>query len=523
MSLFDSEPESKSTFFLNEIQNISVGKFSDFYGREYYLAVLQKNYDLNAFSGFAVYGRRRVGKSYLLQYFCKDKCSIYVQASEKSDEVNFESLYSAILESSIILTEKEKGFLASCSSFLELIEFVFFLSLSRRFIFVIDEYTFLHSLYEQISSEIMRFIEKYRHGSKMLFIICGSNIGMMKQEFSSEAPLYDRIQPLLINPFAYWESDHWLHNYSFTEKYMVYTITGGYPPLLKAASENTSIGDFLRKDFLGPYGKMLWTKQTNIQTERLLDYELSEEILKALSSGKNSFSQIFCSTSLHYDGISKNSEEYNHFNKVLEQLIYLDIIRKYSPKGLHKGKLYHISDAGVAFWMIFIYPYLNRLEEKDQLSELAVLANKTFLTFIDKSYEDTCRKYLSHFTLKLQLLNITSVDAAYYNKDKRSNDLCEIDIFGELINDIKLFGECKYRSEVQGLNTLAGLKHKAEIFSLHEYGSYNESHSVFVIISKAGFTKDLIEEADKSSNVILLTDADIYACRCPFRFEDIDF
>ncbi len=40
--------------------------------------------------------------------------------------------------------------------------------------------------------------------------------------------------------------------------------------------------------------------------QRLLNYELSEEILKVPSSGKSSFSHIFCITSLHCEGIPKD-------------------------------------------------------------------------------------------------------------------------------------------------------------------------------------------------------------------------
>ena len=61
-----------------------------FIGREKELTDLDELYAQNRFQLFVLYGRRRVGKTTLLNEFCKDKDSIFYSAEQSNNKLNLE-------------------------------------------------------------------------------------------------------------------------------------------------------------------------------------------------------------------------------------------------------------------------------------------------------------------------------------------------------------------------------------------------------------------------------------------------
>ena len=61
-----------------------------FIGRKAELEELQKRYEQEAFQLFILYGRRRVGKTTLLNEFCRDKDTIFYSAEQSNDKLNLE-------------------------------------------------------------------------------------------------------------------------------------------------------------------------------------------------------------------------------------------------------------------------------------------------------------------------------------------------------------------------------------------------------------------------------------------------
>ena len=67
-----------------------------FIGREKELRDLNTLYAENKFQLFVLYGRRRVGKTTLLNEFCKDKAAIFYSAEQSNDKLNLEK-FSALV------------------------------------------------------------------------------------------------------------------------------------------------------------------------------------------------------------------------------------------------------------------------------------------------------------------------------------------------------------------------------------------------------------------------------------------
>ena len=68
-----------------------------FYCREEELRKLNKRYHAGNFECIIIYGRRRVGKTTLINEFCKDKPTIFFSALNTTEIENLESLSKSIM------------------------------------------------------------------------------------------------------------------------------------------------------------------------------------------------------------------------------------------------------------------------------------------------------------------------------------------------------------------------------------------------------------------------------------------
>jgi len=68
-----------------------------FVGRKHELDSLKKSYNRDAFQFPVIYGRRRVGKTTLINEFCKDRKTVYFVAVQSTAKENLEILSAQIL------------------------------------------------------------------------------------------------------------------------------------------------------------------------------------------------------------------------------------------------------------------------------------------------------------------------------------------------------------------------------------------------------------------------------------------
>ncbi|MDD6914647.1 MAG: ATP-binding protein, partial [Eubacteriales bacterium] len=126
-----------------------------FIGRENELSKLNRMYKSDKFEMAIIYGRRRVGKTTLINEFCKDKDTVFFPAIESNAEQNLEILSGAISYLQNGESNAEFKYKSFADAFSRLEE----LSQNKRIIFVIDEYPYLAKADKSISSVLQRYID----------------------------------------------------------------------------------------------------------------------------------------------------------------------------------------------------------------------------------------------------------------------------------------------------------------------------------------------------------------------------
>lgn len=214
-----------------------------FIGRERELKALEKLYTSNKFEFAVIYGRRRVGKTALINQFLGDKKAIYFMGVESNGKQNLENFSKSIIEYSSGI-ETETSFL----SFQAALEYVFKLAEKERLVLAIDEYPYVARSSKSLASTLQLLIDRYKDSSKLMLILCGSSMSYMEDHvLAYKAPLYGRrTAQMKILPFDFEETCHYFRKRSDEDKALIYGIVGGTPQYLLQMNDALSVEENIK-------------------------------------------------------------------------------------------------------------------------------------------------------------------------------------------------------------------------------------------------------------------------------------
>lgn len=133
-----------------------------FIGRERELTALQNQYNSSKFEFTVIYGRRRVGKTAIINEFVKDKDVIYFTGVESNEKQNLENFSQSIMSYKSDLPQGSEF-----TSFQDALEFVFKLAQEKRIVLVIDEYPYVAKASKSLASTLQLMIDKHKDASKL--------------------------------------------------------------------------------------------------------------------------------------------------------------------------------------------------------------------------------------------------------------------------------------------------------------------------------------------------------------------
>ena len=163
----------------------------NFYGRQQELAAMQSKLDAPGFQMAVVYGRRRVGKTTLINKLIdgSEAKTISFVALERSEREQLETMGEVVLSS---LAPNLMGSV-SFESFEKVFDFIGKKADSERVIFLIDEYPYLAKECRRMNSLLQRFVDHEWGETQLFLILCGSLVSFMRESVLGEgAPLHGR-------------------------------------------------------------------------------------------------------------------------------------------------------------------------------------------------------------------------------------------------------------------------------------------------------------------------------------------
>lgn len=459
-----------------------------FIGRERELNALERLYQSNKFEFAVIYGRRRVGKTALINKFIDDKNAIYFMGVESNAKQNLENLSKSIMEY-VSGTEIDSIF----SSFQSALEYVFKLSEKERIILAIDEYPYVARSSKSLASTLQLLIDKYKDKSKLMLILCGSSMSYMEDHvLAYKAPLYGRrTAQMKLVPFDFEETCRYFKNFSDEDKALIYGVVGGTPQYLLQIDDNLSVEENIKNTFLNPVS-FLYEEPINLLKQEVREPAIYTAVIAAVATGASRMSEIS----------GKVGEDTNVCSMYLKNLINLGIVQKETPYGekASRKSVYSIEDNMFRFWYRFVFEN-NSIIARGAADLVYKRIEPQLSDYMGKVFEEICRQYLWKQLLSGNCpVEFASLGRWWGNnpKEKRQE---EIDIMGEQDKNTALFAECKWTNEKVDLGVLETLVKRSELFH------YKTKH--YYLFSKSGFTKGCEDKAKEMGNVTLVEYSDI--------------
>lgn len=459
-----------------------------FIGRERELRTLNNLYQSDKFEFVVLYGRRRVGKTALINAFIDKKKNIYFMGVESNAKQNLENFSNSIFDYQTgIQTD------TSFASFQAALEFVFQLAEKERIILALDEYPYVARASKSLASTLQMLIDKYKDTSKLMLILCGSSMSYMEDHvLAYKAPLYGRrTAQIKLLPFTFEETCRYLSNMSGEDLALMYGVVGGTPQYLLQVNDKQSAAENIKNIYLNPTS-FLFEEPTNLLKQEVREPATYTAIIAAIAAGSSRMSEIS----------SKVGEDSSVCSLYIKNLISLGIVRKETPYGEKSSRktVYSIEDNMFRFWYRFV------LENNSIIArgadELAYKRIEPHLSdYMGKVFEDICSQYLWKLLLSGQCpVEFTSL-GRWWGNNPMTRSQTEIDIMGELDKNTALFGECKWTNEKVDLGVLETLIQRSKLFPYQRVHLY--------LFSKSGFTKGCMDKAEELGNVTLVTYEDI--------------
>ncbi len=454
-----------------------------FIGREKELNILNRLYESDRFEFAVIYGRRRVGKTALINKFLDGKKAVYFTGVESNAKQNLENLSKCI-------AEYNGGIPADAvfSSVQSAVEFLFELAEDRRIVFVIDEYPYFARAEKSLASTLQMLIDKHKDSSKLMLILCGSSMSYMEDNvLAYKSPLYGRrTAQLKIEPFDFETACRFLGNFSAEDKALLYGAVGGTPQYLAQINNKLSVEDNIKNTFLNA-SSFLYEEPVNLLKQEVREPSLYTAIIGAVASGAVRMKEI----SVKIGENTSNSSSY------IKNLISLGILKKESPYNEKESKrtIYAIEDNMFRFWYRFVLNNSSLISRG--AADLVYNRIKPFLSdYMGKVFEDICTEYLWKLLLTGKSPVMFESLGRWWGNDPKEKCQTEIDIMGEQDKNTAVFAECKWTNEKVDVKVLDTLIKRSELFSY--------KNTFLFLFAKTGFTQSCIDKAERMGNVRLV-------------------
>lgn len=454
-----------------------------------------------------LWGRRRVGKSTLLQKFAAGKPGVFYQADRGTSTEQLASFTDRIL------TYRRDPLLeaAPLANWNQALAYLVGLARSARdeghpLLVVIDEYPYLVESDPAVSSRFQAFLEDVKNEALPLYmVLSGSQVGMFERHVL-QGPLYGRrTWGEQLAPLGYREAAAFFAGWSSADRLRAWAILGGVPYYLEQFDAGRSFD---------------WNVMNRILRKGSLLYDEAElHVREELGTGAPTYLSVIAAVA---GGATRQAEIANQVGlpstslpPYLTELRNLHILEHIKPitaaEGARSG-VWRVADGYLRFWFRFVRASRTDLEARRVDPVFHQRVKPQLDHFVSQpSFEDVCRAYVR------DALNVdpglpTRGDVGAWwgpvrdprHPGTRRTMQGESDVVVVDGKRLLLVGEAKWQSGPAGLATLAQLDRTAP----HIPG-FESTVTRFVIFSREGFTDDLREEAARRS-IVLRTVDDLY-------------
>ena len=389
-----------------------------------------------------MWGRRRVGKTFLLSHFAQGKRAVFFGATQQAEAVELRRLTETIRRDLGDQAAHLAG--GGFPTWEAALQFLSALAAERPLLVILDEVPYLARSTPGFASIVQVVWDHLRSGSKLVLVLTGSAVGVMEDILGAGGALRGR--PTLSLPLAPVDllaAREFLPDLPAQDLLRAYAACGGYPLHLRQWNAGVSTHENLRRLAFAPGGVLLE------DAEGMLREELSPtggyaQILAAIGRGRTRFSHIA-------------GEVGQRIDHALDVLIRTAFVSKVLPVGAPRGAraTYEIPDPYLRFWFQVLYTEAALIAggQGDAVLGRALPRWQTHLGFV---FEEQARAHARRLVQRGDLPADLVVGRWWPGRGAS----VEVDVLGLRGSRTVLLGEARWQSAPLGRRDLESLRRK---------------------------------------------------------------
>lgn len=408
-------------------------------GREEEIEILKSKFASSKSEFVALYGRRRVGKTFLVRSVFDGKLTFRLtgmaQVNLQQQLTNFnDAMQEQYPNPDLKKAENWKEAFRQIGHIVEK-------SRQKRKVIFIDELPWLDTMHSGFIPALEHFWNSWASARKdVLLIVCGSAASwMINKLINNKGGLHNRVtQKIRIEPFTLKECNELLINKKISlEHYQLvqlYMVLGGIPFYWDAVEKGLSAAQNIDKLCFTRNG--LLTKEFNNLFKSLFTKaERHEAVISTLAKK---------SKGLTRDEISSDSKLANGggLTRLLDELEESGFIRRYTPFGKRtKSSLYQLSD----FFSLFHIKWMKGQKTPGQKHWIKMIDNPKQKAWSGYAFEQVCLAHTEQIKKALGISGIGTEESAW--KSTQSKDGAQIDLVIDRRDSVINLCEMKFSVE----------------------------------------------------------------------------
>ena len=435
-------------------------------------------------SGIAlVWGRRRIGKTALVQQFAADKRVVYHTGAGRPPAAELALLSAAAAP---ILAGGARDLNARpFGSWDDALESLAEAARAEPLLLVLDEFPELAEVSPQLEGVIRATWDRVGGRTKLRILLSGSALRTMEAMQEQRAPLYGRVElALLLEPFAPHEAALLLPGLPAAEQAAVWGIVGGVPLYLDWWDERTSLRTNLERLVCTPGAPLLTAGELSLAAD--VDAgDLGRQVLYAIAAGRTKHNEIA-------DAVRADP------TRVLGRLTRIGLIERMTPvtedPRRTRRRIYRIADNFLAFWLGVVDRYRAEIDRGLGPSILPVLL-RDLDDHLGRPWEEAMRIHLRRLAASGTLGDDVVAVGSFWTAADQPVEIDAVVLAGRRREAVAL-AEAKWAKRVNGATLRRDLERKAA--------------SLPRVVAEPRFVICAREHVDNADDVLAITAADIF-------------
>ncbi|HEX9936958.1 MAG TPA: ATP-binding protein [Longimicrobium sp.] len=302
-----------------------------------------------------LYGRRRVGKTFLLTNTWPPEITFYFTAAATTPEQNRRQLVEDVARWSGLPLAVD-----DYPNWRTVFRMLMELKAPQPLVVVLDEFQYLgenRAALEAVTSELNAAWEQRRDARALVLVISGSSVRTLEALDAGSAPLHGRFSwKARLDAFDYCHAAEMVRFRSLRDRAYLYGIFGGTPRYLAALNPREPLGQNTARLMLDPRGEVRALVETALlQEQGLREVTRYTAILRAIAAGHTGLNEIGQAAGLQGD---------SGLRQKVERLVGLGYVQQRRNLGARPKEpyRYRLGDPALMFYHGFVSPLATALE-----------------------------------------------------------------------------------------------------------------------------------------------------------------